>query len=225
MVANQPISPFQMTQQEMRAEKIVATGTGSEVIGAAGGIALSIVALCGIVAPILAAVALIVLGVSIFIESAAIATNARLITAEAADSRPEELGFLGGLSLAAIGGVGVAVLGILALLGIVPNTLLAVGVIALGATGALASSEKELIGHFPTFQTSMPRPMPVRFALRDAPAGLELLGAVATVVLGILALVGINPAVMILTGLLVMSSAMFLSSAALTGRMARFLTR
>lgn len=230
MVTNKPISPFQMTRQEETASRTVITGTGTETIGAAAGIVLSILALVGILAPMFAAITLIVLGASVFLESAAVASNLRVIKRETTSDRPEEAGFVGGLSLTTIAAIGAVVLGILALLGILPGVLLAVGTIVVGACGVLASAEDRAVSHFPAAFTEPVDARGVelagtRMSLNDAPAGLEVLGGVATIVLGILALCGINAAVMIYTGLLVMSSCLFLSSAAQTGRLAKFLAR
>jgi hypothetical protein len=208
---------FRLAEKEERATRAIATGTGFEAIGAVAGIVLSILALVGILPVMLAAVALIVLGVSVFFESVAVGANAKLISQES---------LAGGLSLSALTAVGVVALGILALLGILPAVLIPVGVIAIGACGILSSGEMDRLGHYSPIEMTQEEQAAGKVVYSAAPAsaGLELIAGIATVILGILALLGIHPAIMMLTGLLVMSAGMFLSSAAITGRMAKFLT-
>ncbi len=103
-------------------------GTGGSVLEASGGIAtiaLSIVGLAGIFRPTMAAIATIVLGASILSESgvnlAGFGRNWALPTGEEAGQK-------------AIGAAAGIVLGILALIGLAPTTLLAVAVIVYGGT-------------------------------------------------------------------------------------------
>jgi hypothetical protein len=225
MAVNEPVSNVPLAPDEERASKAIVTGRSAEVIGAGAGVVLSILALLGILTPLFASIALIVLGVALFFESAAVASNVRVISKETVSNRSQAVELVGGLSLAMIGAIAVVTLGILTLLGILPSVLLPVGVITVGAAAIFSGLEKERVGHFlaSEFTAEKEGRSIVKYASM-APAGLELSGGVATVILGILALVGIHPVIMTLTGLLVASAAMFLSSAGAAGRTMRRIT-
>jgi hypothetical protein len=225
MAVNQPLPHFRMSEQAERATKAIGTTTGMEMIGSGAGIVLSILGLVGIIPPVLAAIALIVLGVSLFLESAAVATHARAIEQDVALD-PRVHAMHSGLSLTAIAGVAVAVLGILTLLGIVPDILLGAGVITLGAAAVLSSGESERIGNLTMVkakEAAGAEPGSYAITAPAAHSGLVVLAGVGAIVLGILALLGVNPLTLELVGMLAVSSAMFLSTAALAGGMAKIL--
>jgi hypothetical protein len=195
---------FNVTKQEygklqQRAANRLA-GTGA--IGSIAALVLSILGLAGLIPLPLAAISAIVLGASLFVESSALSLQHPTLPYEAASSRAEEFELGGGVRLGSIGGIAVIALGVLALLGIVPEVLLAAAVITIGASGILASGEQAR-----TYQPAL------------ISSGVHLLASLAVVVLGILALTGMVPLTMILSGLLVSAALMLLSSSALTGDM------
>ena len=126
--------------EESRA-KVVAGSSLMEAFGAIATIALAIVGLARIWPMTMAAIATIVVGAASLIEGGALgyrysrrtlAAGTQLETSESTCSGD----FLGGLAA--------VVLGILALLGIAPATLVAVAVLALGAT--FAFSDRFFVG-------------------------------------------------------------------------------
>jgi len=116
------------THTQVQSNAFVAGEALFEGVGAIATIALSIVGLAGVFPATMAAIAAIVLGAAILLEGGAVEfKNGRLArampiqgyeTAAAADIQ---------------GGIGAIVLGILALLGVAPLTLLCVTLIAVGA--------------------------------------------------------------------------------------------
>lgn len=115
-------------------------GSLLEGFGAIATIALAIVGLAGVFSSTMASIASIVLGAATLVEAGAFGVK----NAEGTYVRTER-SFLGGATAVDFqGGLATVVLGILALLGVAPATLLAVSVIALGATFLL--SGRVLIG-------------------------------------------------------------------------------
>jgi len=156
---------------------VAAGGSLLEASGAIATIALSIVGLAGVFPPILAAIAVIVLGASLLSESgvnwAGFGRQSLLRTTE------EEA------STKLLGGVAGIVLGVLALLGLAPMVLLSVAILVFGATFLLSR---------------------------------QFLMGMGAVVLGILAVVGINSLILVLVGLLSLGTSALLISSVIATR-------
>jgi len=114
---------------ETRTNAIVG-GSALEGFGAIAAIALAIVGLVGIFQATMAAIATIVVGAATLVEGGAFGLKETRTSA----TRFESHWFSGSTSADFQGGLATLVLGILALLGVVPQTLLSVALIALGAT-------------------------------------------------------------------------------------------
>jgi len=185
--------------------KWVAGGSMVEAIGAMATIALAIVGLAGVLSTTLAAIATIVIGAAILVEGGA-------FTAGAATTRHEARAFEAGGSAGAgfLGGIAGMVLGILALLGVAPLTLLAVAVLVYGAT-FLAGGMGERGASFGALGTGADA------AAGSADAGHVMVG-IAAIVLGILAVVGVSQLTLVLVGLLCLGAAALFSGSALGAR-------
>jgi len=157
--------------------KWAATGSGMESIEAVATIALAIVGLAGVFSTAMAAIATIVIGVAILTESGAISSAqlGEVAGVERADRGPsaEVLGRMAG-----------TVLGILPRVGVVPLTLLSVGLIVFGAAFLLSGN--------PVFQAGY----------GAAGSGGRALAGLGGLVLGILAVIGEAPLTLVLAGLL-----------------------
>lgn len=209
-------------QKERKAAETVAAGSITEALGGIGAIVLGILGLAGIVSQTLAAIGVIVVGAALLAEGTSILSKYSKLS-EASDASgswtgQSELG--GGVSLEFIGGMGVVVLGILALLSIAPMTLLAIGVIAYGATLILSAGTMSRLNSMEAlrYNTAASHQTLARDAVMGSTA-IQMLVGVGGVVLGILALVGVNPLTLILVSLLGFGSAILLSGSTLTGRM------
>jgi hypothetical protein len=150
-----------------------------ETIGSIATIALAIVGLSGIWSTVMAAIATIVVGAAFLSEGGAIGASA---LARSSNFETVDLEASTAPSGAFLGGVGGIILGILALLGIVAPTLLAVALIVFGATFLVSSVS--MGGMWST--------------------GGQVMGGLAAIVLGILAVCGVSELVLILVGLLVL---------------------
>ncbi len=131
-----------MTSESVNETRLSGILGGSllEGAGAIATIALAIVGLAGIFSSTMAAIAAIVVGAAVLMEAGTL-TVGGLST----QSGLREMSFfrhIRGMDFQ--GGLATVILGILALLGIAPQTLLAVAVIALGAT--FLFSESVLVG-------------------------------------------------------------------------------
>jgi hypothetical protein len=159
-------------------ESTVKTIAGSailESIGAIATTALAVIGLVGVFSPtLMAAIATIVLGAAIWLEGGAFATNyGQIALREGLPSRHLERGE--GLTADFLGGLTGMVLGVLALLGLAPMTLLSVATLVFGATFLFSS----------------------RVSLRSSQSAFGLVAWV----LGLLAVVGISPLTLVLIAL------------------------
>ena len=137
-------SGYQAVHQEEISARTMSNGALCEFIGAVATLALAIAGLAGVFSERLAAIAVIVLGAAIWIEGGVFMTSEA--TEDGAGARAPE--WSGGLGAEFLGGLCGIVLGILALLGVVPMILLSVAVLVFGAafllsnrTGFVSSSQ------------------------------------------------------------------------------------
>ncbi len=117
----------------------VKTMTGGAILEGIGGIAviaLAIVGLAGVFSTPMAAIATIVLGAAILIEGGAFAASHREVVTGEGSARGRALEWSEGLSVEFLGATAGIILGILALLGAAPATLVSVAALVFGATFA-----------------------------------------------------------------------------------------
>jgi hypothetical protein len=199
------------------------SAAGAAAIEALDGIGVTVLAILGLahVAPVfLAGIAAIVAGVALMAQGTAIATEyARMLTGRAELVTP--LGASSAWSLELLAGVAGVVLGILALLNIVPVDLLAVSVIAFGAALILSSGPMAQIAFFRA--TTVP-PLDERvriLATQGASTSAVSQGMVglAAVVLGILALAGLVPLTLTLVAFLVIGLFLLINGSTVSSMM------
>ena len=133
-------------------EAEIETGVSAEIIGGLAGIALGILALLGVETTILLAVSVIVFGGTLLFGSPAVYRASR---AEPGNQVVDEIArqtTVGAAGAQALVGIGTITLGILALVGIVAQTLILVAVLCVGGAallsgGALTSKMVGLLYH------------------------------------------------------------------------------
>ncbi|HUS59750.1 MAG TPA: hypothetical protein VM141_13980 [Planctomycetota bacterium] len=181
-------------------EKAMAVWAGSSATAAllgAGAAVLSILGLLNILPQYMASISSIAIGLSLLLGGAVISSLAIRQRGGAAAQ--------GGLGVQSLAGAAGVVLGVLALLGTLPVTLMGAAVIVLG--GGFLLSSGALAG------------MSMTQATEAAPsAGIEALVGVGAVVLGILALAGFSAPTLILVAFLSLGAGSFLGSTAFAGR-------
>ncbi|MBI1376651.1 MAG: hypothetical protein GC157_04100 [Frankiales bacterium] len=205
------------THQTVWNERLVAGGAGTEALAGLAAVVLTILALTDILSQTMTAIAAIVLGGGLLVEASAVAARWRSLHQMTGGGRDEAM-LGGGMSAEMIAGAGGVALGVLALIGIVPDTLLAVASIALGAALVLGSGTQQSLS--PMGWDSSPVPQQVA----QAGAGGELLVGLAGVTLGVLALVLAMP-MLTTIGLLTVGAGMFLGGSTLFARIGTAMNR
>lgn len=195
-------------------------------VDALGGIAtivLAIIGLAGVKSVDLLSIATIVFGAALLIQGGAMLSEyAGLEVTEAGTSS-------GGGGLASLFGVGVAgiVLGVLALLGVRPDILNSVAVIAFGGALVISASavwalltSRSMAARFDTRNTMLQR---VTAEIAAGSSGVQAMGGLAAIVLGVLAVSGIYTDVLALVALLVVGAAIVMTGSTLSATVMGFM--
>jgi len=200
--------------------RIVAGGSITEAVAGAGAVLLAILGLAGMLPVTMAAIATIAVGIALLAQGGAVAARWSRIARDAGYPGDTRVEMSGGVGAEVFGGATGIVLGVLALLGVLPGVLLAIALIAFGGALLLASGVTMELGSVGAGVGEGGEP-PLREVSAGA-SGLQVLAGVGGVVLGILALLGglsqmaLN---LILVGLLVVGGAVLLSGGAVGGRL------
>lgn len=197
---------------------VVATTSGMSSLGSIGAGVLAIIGLCGLAPFYMASIAAIVLGGSLIMSGLGITAEYKMLISSTAGKDFEWLG--GGLTIELLGGVAALVLGILALIGMESMLLLSVDAIALGVVLFFSSSAMARLNNLKIASSGVDESAH-KFAYAVVASSLDtqvVIGGAATV-LGILAVIGIRPMLLVLIAFLCVGAALAFSGAALTGRM------
>jgi hypothetical protein len=207
------LSPAELHEHRRRWQHTAIT---TELLLALGAVVLSILGLVGVLPTYLAAIATIGLGVMLLFEGASVVFRSYALLSEAGATEKVDASEVSrAITAELLAGVAGLVLGILALVGIVPLTLMAVAVITYGGLLLLTSGESVWLDGLVVSDNEVVHQL-VR-ALRGAAADAQLLVGLAGLVLGILALVGIKPMTLVLVALLAIGASALLRSSALGG--------
>jgi len=213
---------FQRPYEHRGALQVETTGSITAVAGGLATVALAIIALARADNGFLLAIAGIVLGVALLAEGGAVVAEfSNVLTGAGETSGGQEIG---GMSMEFMAGSAAIVLGILGLVGIHTEILLAATVIAVGAAMVVAAGGMHRLsairsqtgGGMTEVQAK------VAHAASSNAASAEGLAGIAGIVLGIVALsLPQYGAVLTLVGLLVLGAALAINGATFTGRVAR----
>ena len=184
MNATEVQTGYPPVHREATTIKTMTGGALMESLGSLATLALAIAGLAGAYSPTLAAIGTIVLGAAIWIEGGGFIAGHRL--AMHADSPTAAWGK--GLAAEFVGGLGGIVLGILALLGVVPMTLLSIAMLVFGASFLFSN----------------------RFGFAS---GAQSMAGLVGLVLGLLAVCGISSLTLVLVALASWSSVSLLHGA------------
>jgi len=203
------------------------------VVDAIGGVAtvvLAIIALSGIHEQMLAAIAAIVFGAALLIQGGTMLTEyTKLVFPAGAVDPAENIAGGGGLSALFLVGAAGIVLGVLALINIAPQTLIAAAVIAFGGAMLLSSNS---VWHLYRAKHSWQQLEITRRLsggeilageMASGSAALQCLAGLAAIVLGILAVTGTFPNVLTLVGLLILGATVLLTGSTLSGAAMSFM--
>jgi hypothetical protein len=210
-----------------------APSTYGGLVDAIGGIAtvvLAIVALAGIHSDTIIAIATIIFGAALLVHGGTLLSEyANVIFPPGAIASPQDFSG-GGLSAVFLVGAGGIVLGVLALLGILPVELTAIAAIAFGSTLVLSSNA---VWHMHLLKRASMLARDTQDwragseilagEMASGSAGMQALAGLASVVLGILAVVGTNAGTLTAVALLVLGTTIVLTGSALSGAVLSFM--
>jgi hypothetical protein len=193
-------------------------------------IVLAIIALSGVYQTMLLAVAIIVFGAALLIQGGTMLSEyTRMIFPAGATGPVEEFGAGGGLFAVFLVAAAGIMLGVLALLGIFPLTLVAVSIIAFGAALVLSSNS---VWQLYTMKRTAHRVASGRMVsggeilaweMASGSAAMQCLTGLAAIVLGILAVTGTDTAILSLIGLLVLGATVLLTGGTLSSAVMGFM--
>jgi hypothetical protein len=217
------------TQASSAPAEAAAYGGLADAIGGIATVVLAILALAGVHREIILPIAVIVFGAALLIQGGTMLSEYAgiIFPAGATTGASSEQFGVGSLSSLFLVGVAGIVLGILALLGISPEILTAIAVIAFGSALMLTSNA---VRHLYMLQSSANRSGAPRAGtellageMASGSAGVQMLAGLASLVLGILAVLGINHDVLTLAALIVLGATVILTGSALSGLVIGFM--
>lgn len=204
--------------QERRAQKVLLAGTAAEGIAGIGAIVLAIIGLANRWPEYMLPIATIAVGAALLFEGGAITARfTNLLTMARGQVDTREFGI--GMTTEFLGGIVGVILGILALVGIAPLTLVPVAAIIFGASlllGSVAAANLNAVWASATEEREV-----VREVTREAviaSSGVQILIGLGAIALGILALLGFNPMVLSLVAMLSLGLSDLLSGTAIMSR-------
>ena len=221
--------PWSPEHERRVSMEVVTSGSMIEATGGFVAIILAILSFATVVPIYLIPVAAIVLGTALLFEGGAVATRYWRLPVEIATGRWASTELAIGMFAEFVAGVTGVVLGILALLGLAPLTLLSTAVLVFGVALVLGSGLTSRLNHLEyesreeAGQTERLH-APARLVNRMA-TGFQFLIGLGATVLAILALVGIASVVLIMTSVLIVGFAAFLSGTAISSRIMHLLHR
>jgi hypothetical protein len=211
--------PMTSTYTESVGTETAAYGGLVDAVGGVATVVLAIVGLAGVHADVLTPIAVMVFGAALLIQGGAMLSEYAQISLPVPISA-DQFGAGGLSSLFLVGAAGI-VLGVLALIGIAPETLMSVAVIAFGAALVISSNS---VRHLYMLRSAAMRSLAPQYGstvlageMASGSAGVQLLAGLAAIVLGILAVTGTNPAIMTLSALIVLGATVVLTGSTLSG--------
>lgn len=201
-----------------------AGGSALETIGGAGAVVLAIVGLAEVLPYAMAAVATIIVAAALMFEGASTTARLSRILHETRAEGTETAEMAGGMTAEFLGGAAGIVLGVLALIGLVPTVLIPVAAIVFGGSLVVGGAATARINSIALTSTDSRVLHAARMGV-ELSSGAELLVGTASVVLGILGVVGVNPLVLGLVALLSVGVAVLLNGGTVATKMMATLSR
>lgn len=208
--------------EEERRHTIETIFAGSMTGGlvAAGAAALSIIGLSGVYPVWLLSVATIGIGAAFLFEGAAIMTRLSDLLYEVTEGKSEIAELGAGTTSETLAGLAGVALGILGLAHVAPEILLPIAAIVFGGALILGSGTNMRINEMTAgFRNEHPLAQRIAREAVKGSTGLQLLGGLAGITLGIIALAGAAPLVLTLVATLSVSGVLLLTDTAVAGRM------
>lgn len=193
-------------------------GSLSEGLAGAGAVAVAIIALASGSAMTLMAIATILVGGALIFEGGAIAARFASLLHETSEGRLDAMEFGTGMTAQVIGGVGVTTLGILALLGIAPTSLVSVAAIVAGGSVLLGAGTTARLNAVKINRSGgSEESKGLAHGAVSSASGVQLFIGIGAITLGILGVLGISPNLLSTIAMLGVGFAVLMGGAAISG--------
>lgn len=224
-----PATGAEVTERERRSiAGTVRGGTTAGAIAGGGAVVLAILGLFDVLPFYMVTIATIAAGAALLIEGVSLAGAQAKLAREAHDGdRKRQIGVGGGLSAQAVGGAAAIVLGIIALFGVMPLTLVASAAIIMGASMLLggAAHGDTTLDALETSGTSYRNLRSTEQQVKGASAAMALIG-IGAATLGILVLIDVGgPLTLSLIAMLAIGAAALLAGSAMLSRIGTLVHR
>jgi hypothetical protein len=202
-------------------------GAGSlvEGVGGVGAVVLAILGLAGLLPLEIAAIAAIAVGVSVAVEGGTVASRLSRTLGAAGMAQAEFAELGGGMSAELLGGTAGGVLGLLAVLHIVPMVLVPVAVVVLGAALLMGSGATSRVSTLTATWATRPEVQPAAREALLAATSAQMMVGIGAVALGIIGIVGFSPVTTSLVAFLILGAALVLNGTAIGGSVMAVLHR
>jgi hypothetical protein len=210
---------------EHKNESMVKYTMNRPLAGSMCGVAVVVLAILGLVHvfPLpLAAIATIVFGVALLFKGAVVSSEYSRLISHLPGSTLDTVELGGGMSLEIMTGIAGIVLGILAILHLIPETLISIAIIVFGTGAVMGSGVVSRLNALKIEGTGTLSQNESKLAqdMVSAAVGTQILSGIAAIVLGILSLTGYYPLTLSLVALLVLGADAILSGSAVLERLA-----
>lgn len=207
-----------MTQTDIVASERANYGGFADALGGVATVVLAIIGLSGVAQSMILGVVTIVFGAALLIQGGAMLSEYARVIFPAGTTTPSVSQFgVGSLSAIFLVGAAGMALGVLALIGIHPETLAAAAVIAFGAALVLSANSVSNLHLLRTSSEGAGAQTPrtgseiLAAGIAAGSAGVQAIAGFAAIVLGILAVAGNSPAVLSLIALLILGATLILT--------------
>ncbi len=219
-MAMENVMPERGMVEEKKALQIVAGGSLAQGFAGMGATALAIIGLAGVHTLWMLAIATILASVALLFVGGAIGARFSALEHDATKGRVGALEMGSGMTAELLGGFTGLVLGILALLGVIPLVLAPVAAMIFGAALVLGLGAVSRLNDLHVEQACDDQATRhiAQIAVRSA-EGVQMLFGLGAGVLGILALTGVAPVTLSLVAMLAVGFTSLASGSALGGRM------
>jgi hypothetical protein len=217
-----------MTSAETNVREVTNYGGLVDALGGAATVVLAIIALSGTRSDILLAIATVVFGAALLIQSGTILSELTHMMFPAGSVSSAEFSG-GGLSIMFLVGTAGIVLGVLALLGVYTIELTAIAVIAYGSALVFGSNAVWSIHRMKqsiiraSGERAVSGVQMIATEMSAGSAALQCFAGLGGIVLGILAVTGINAVPLSLVALLAMGATLLLTGGTLSGMVQGFM--
>ncbi len=198
--------------ETMQPSRMAMGSTAAEALVGLGALALAIIGLAHVYPWLLASVATIALGAAFVFEAGDVGRRFSYLAREEQTVRSETLGGWAGMTAGFLGGCTGIALGVLAILNIVPHTLVPVAIIVYGACLVMDSGTQASLSELESERFGL-RGIPQEIARESASSlsGIQTLIGLGAITLGILAIINIVPETLSLVALLVVGAALLMA--------------